>query len=134
MPTWLLYGFAALTIVAAISGGYLWLDHTLVSKDKEISSLRIDLAAAKSDLVEALNTVKAQEKEIANIRSDLNFSQEQADRIKKQDTAERQRQIEVERKIRDINTRDSRSLDAINKYQDCVNRDPTDVTCAQLLQ
>ncbi len=133
MPTWLLYGFAALAIVAAVSGGYIWLDRTLVAKDKQISTLQISLDAAKSDLIEAKNTIKSKELEIDRIRTDLVESQAQADRIRQKDLIEREKQIEFDRKIQNLDTRNPQTLDAINKYQECVARNPGDTTCANLL-
>lgn len=134
MPTWVIYLLAGAAIVAAISGGYLFINHQLVVKDARILEQQTEIAGLIVDVNNLKSAYNAAQLTIKNQKRDLVESQAQATRIKQADAAERQRQADFDRKIQGITVQDPTSLDKINAYQNCVARNVNDPECGKLLQ
>lgn len=132
MPSWLLYGLAALAIVTAIGGGYYFINNLIETKDKKIEELRQELSDAAVNLENMTNAYNSAKAESNRMRSDLVAAQAQATRIKQADAAERARQAAFDRSIQGVVSQDALSLDAINRYQDCI-KDVTNTECGKLL-
>lgn len=138
MWQWIIIGIAVLAIVG---GFWLFMDNQLSAKDdiieekdKKITELQADVAAKKVD-IENLKTSVTTLSQTLDIRNQqLRESQAQANRIKEQDAKERARQAEFEKKVEGINSKNQKSLDAINAYQSCIARNVNDETCAKLLE
>jgi len=134
MPTWILYGLAALAIVTAIGGGYLMINNMISSRDKIIANQQATITAQQLDINRLEIADEANKKTIARQKQDLISSQAQANRIKQVDAEERQRQNDFNRKVQGLNVRDQINLDKINLYQQCISRDVNDTECGKLLQ
>lgn len=132
MPQWIIYLLAALAIVTAIGGGYYFVNNLIEKRDKEISRLQGELSDANLQLDRMTNAYNSAKEETKRIRIDLVAAQAQATRIKQADAAERERQAAFDRSIQGITAQDAVSLDAINKYQDCI-KDVTNTECGKLL-
>jgi hypothetical protein len=129
MPTWILYAFGAVFIVAVVSGGYLYIqakDNRIHTLEQTITNLEID----KANLTSAYNSqVELNKKQAYALRE----SNAQAIRLKQGDAAERQRQADFDRQVQGINVRDAQNLDRINSYQACVARDVNNTECSKIL-
>ena len=134
MPTWVIYLLVGVAIVAAIGGGYLWLDHTLSAKDKEISDLREQVAADQIDIDRYRGAWQTAVLALQQARKGLQESQAQANRIKQADAEERQRISDFQRKVEGLKVQDNVNLDRINNYQACVEKDLNNPECGKLLQ
>lgn len=130
MPTWVIYGLAALAIVAAIGGGYLYIQ----AKDNKIETLNQTISALEIDKANLTAAYKSQVKVNQQQAQSLRESNAQALRIKQADAVERQRQADFDRQVQGLNSRDATNLDKINKYQECVARDVNNLECSKLLQ
>jgi chromosome segregation ATPase len=134
MPTWVIYMLAGLAIVTTISGGYLWLNHTLSEKDKEITELQKQIAADQIDISRYKTALELANTAIEKTKQSLRESQAQALRIKQADAEERNKVLEFQRQVEGIKSQDDISLYKINQYQICVAKDISNSECGKLLQ
>ncbi len=135
------YIIIGIAVLALIGGSFWFVNHLLSEKDTVISGLHdnvdilhADIAAKITDIEKLTASNRAYVLEINRMKADLNDSILQQKRIQQKDTIINQQQSDFDIKLKKLDLSNPVIFDKFNQYQDCVNKNIGDNTCANILQ